>query len=256
MYRYDVALSFAGQDRQIAERFAMLLRQRGVKVFYDLWEQTDLLGKDLYQHVDAVYRVAARYCVIFVSEHYARRPWTKHELKSAQARALEENSEYILPIRLDDTELPGLLPTIVYLDSRKLSLSEMCAIVVSKIGIQEIKIAEQLDSTSDNDRIRALSKIAIHRSMEHLNRAIELMLSDQSDIVREKAAWVVDNLNDPRAAYALLRAIHDPCWGVRSNAGWALVHLGNVVRSDVEQIVRTSSNTDAREMATLILQRL
>ncbi len=37
------------------------------------------------------------------------------ELQAAQARALIEKKEYILPIRLDDTEIPGLLPTVSYL---------------------------------------------------------------------------------------------------------------------------------------------
>jgi hypothetical protein len=42
--------------------------------------------------------------------------WTNHELRSAQARALEEKgNEYILPVRIDDTELEGLLPTVSYL---------------------------------------------------------------------------------------------------------------------------------------------
>jgi hypothetical protein len=41
--------------------------------------------------------------------------WTSLEARSAQARALEEKgSEYILPIRVDDIELEGLLPTIGY----------------------------------------------------------------------------------------------------------------------------------------------
>jgi hypothetical protein len=36
-------------------------------------------------------------------------------MRSAQARAVEEKGkEYILSIRIDDTELDGLLPTISY----------------------------------------------------------------------------------------------------------------------------------------------
>ena len=50
----------------------------------------------------------ARYCVMFFSQHYVAKAWTKHELKAAQARALNENEEYILPIRLDSTEIPLL----------------------------------------------------------------------------------------------------------------------------------------------------
>jgi hypothetical protein len=50
-----------------------------------------------------------------VSEEYRDRKWTSHELRSAQARALEEKGqEYILPIKVDDIELDGLQPTIGY----------------------------------------------------------------------------------------------------------------------------------------------
>ena len=52
---------------------------------------------------------------MFVSTEYRDRKWTIHEARSAQARALEEKgNEYILPIRVDDIELEGLLPTIGY----------------------------------------------------------------------------------------------------------------------------------------------
>jgi hypothetical protein len=52
---------------------------------------------------------------MFISKEYQTRKWTTHEARSAQARALEEKgNEYILPIRIDDTELEGLLPTVGY----------------------------------------------------------------------------------------------------------------------------------------------
>jgi hypothetical protein len=53
---YDVVLSFAGEDRKYVEKTADILRQAGVKVFYDLYEDTKLWGKDLYQHLDNIYQ--------------------------------------------------------------------------------------------------------------------------------------------------------------------------------------------------------
>src|SRR4051794_14133025 len=85
--QYDVALSFAGEDRDVAEALATRLRDAGVRVFYDRYEQATLWGKDLYQHLQLVYRDTARYCVVFVSANYARKLWTRHELAQAQARA-------------------------------------------------------------------------------------------------------------------------------------------------------------------------
>ena len=123
-YKYDVTLSFAGEDRKYASKLAAQLGEAGYSVFYDEDESADLWGKNLQEHFAKVYKDDARFCVMFLSEHYARKPWPRHERQSALARSLEESQEYILPVRLDDTEVPGLLPTIAYMDVRALDLND------------------------------------------------------------------------------------------------------------------------------------
>ena len=133
-YDHDVALSFAGEDRHHAEELAALLKKNGYKVFYDKYELAQLWGKNLYTHLSSVYKDNARYCVMFLSEHYARKLWTNHERESAQAGAFEENEEYILPVRLDDTEIPGILPTVGYLDRRVMSINQIYQALVEKLS--------------------------------------------------------------------------------------------------------------------------
>jgi hypothetical protein len=112
---FDVAISFAGTEREYAEKLARQLRDAGYAVFYDDFYPEQLWGKNLTVFFDEIFRKKARYCVMFVSKEYQSRKWTSHEARSAQARALEEKGdEYILPVRVDDTELEGLLPTIGY----------------------------------------------------------------------------------------------------------------------------------------------
>ena len=132
-YEYDVALSFAGEDRSTAEELAEGLSAAGLRVFYDRYEQAQLWGKDLYQHLQSVYRDRARYCLILVSAPYVAKLWTKHELRQAQARAFEESREYILPLRLDDTELPGLNATVGYIDLRQNDLRAVQDLVLRKV---------------------------------------------------------------------------------------------------------------------------
>lgn len=134
---YDVALSFAGEDRTHVNAFAKLLRQRRVRVFYDEFQRATLWGKDLYQHLQSVYRDQAEYCVVFVSEHYLRKAWTKHEIQQAQARSFVSDREYILPVRLDDSSLPGLNPTIGYIDLRAVKIEELVELLLEKLGRQE-----------------------------------------------------------------------------------------------------------------------
>ena len=58
--------------------------------------------------------------MILVSKEYADRMWTIHERRSAQERALRERgAEYIIPIKFDDTQLPGLSTLLGYVSSSK-----------------------------------------------------------------------------------------------------------------------------------------
>jgi TIR domain len=131
--QYDVALSFAGEDRAYVEQVAESLRILGVRVFYDGYEEATLWGKDLYIHLREVYQSRSRFTVMFISKHYAAKLWTSHERQSAQARAFAESREYILPARFDDSEVPGLPPTIGYVDIRKKTPSELCKLIVEKL---------------------------------------------------------------------------------------------------------------------------
>jgi hypothetical protein len=71
---------------------------------------------------------------MFVSEHYVRKPWTRHERQHAQARSLVAKDDYILPARFDDTEVPGMTSTVGYIDLRTTSPSELMELIRRKIG--------------------------------------------------------------------------------------------------------------------------
>ncbi|MBU6385842.1 MAG: TIR domain-containing protein [Planctomycetes bacterium] len=130
---YDVALSFAGPDRKHAKKLADLIRENGFRVFYDEYEQHRLWGVDLYAHLSDVYKNRAKYCVMFLSIHYAERLWTNHERKAAQARSFRESLEYILPLRLDDTEIPGIHDTVGYLDLRHMAMDDVFQMLKTKL---------------------------------------------------------------------------------------------------------------------------
>lgn len=131
--RFDVAISFAGAERSYAKKLATFLRDTGASVFYDAFYPEELWGKNLVDLFDEIYRKRARYCVIFVSKEYKERMWANHERQSAQARALEEKgTEYILPIKVDDTELPGMPPTIGYL-SLGVGIKKIGEVLIKKL---------------------------------------------------------------------------------------------------------------------------
>lgn len=144
-FNYDVALSFAGEDRVYVESVAEILTNNGIKVFYDKFESTDLWGKDLGIHFDFVYRKSAKYCIPFISKHYKDKVWTNYEIRLAIARAIESNEEYILPVRFDDTELPGLRPTIGYIDLRNITPYELADLIIRKVSKDPSKPVTQTE---------------------------------------------------------------------------------------------------------------
>lgn len=133
MPTYDVVISFAGEDRSVAESIASNLVIKGINVFYDEYEQANLWGKDLYVHLTKIYRDDSKFCLMIISENYAKKQWTNHERKAAQARAFHENSEYILPLRLDDAEIDGILGTTGYIDYRHVTLERVIDLLTDKV---------------------------------------------------------------------------------------------------------------------------
>ncbi|WP_108867885.1 toll/interleukin-1 receptor domain-containing protein [Aquimarina aquimarini] len=133
-YEYDVALSFAGENRAYVEEVANSLKIRGIRVFYDLFEETNLWGKNLYEYLSEIYQNRALYTVMFISGFYNQKLWTNHERASMQARAFQESREYILPARFDDTEIPGILKTVGYINLKNRTPDEFAALIEKKLS--------------------------------------------------------------------------------------------------------------------------
>ena len=131
---YDVAISFAGEDRTIAEDIAQNLDVAGFAVFYDDFEADRLWGADLPVELGRIYSERARYCVMVVSRFYVAKMWTNHERQFAISRMMKGRDGYVLPIRVDESAVPGLPPGIGYLSLAKHSLSDIHRLLLKKLG--------------------------------------------------------------------------------------------------------------------------
>jgi len=167
--KYDVALSFAGEDRTYVEAVASSLKRAGVCVFYDRYEEAELWGKNLYDHLQHVYAEAAEYTVMFVSEAYDRKLWTTWERRAAQSRAFEERREYILPARFDDTDIPGLLKTIGYVDLRQKTPEELSLLILKKLRPID-NASDSIDAKSLEDlpqsQVREYDSMLVHNIID------------------------------------------------------------------------------------------
>lgn len=133
-HHFDVAITYAGSDRAIAKDIADRLVNFGLVVFYDRYYPEHLLGEDLAETFDDIFRHRASFCVMLISKAYADREWTRHERRSALARAVgEKGKAYILPLRRDSTELPGLPPTLGHLSLDEHDTAEVAEIIYRKV---------------------------------------------------------------------------------------------------------------------------
>ena len=132
-YEWDVAVSFAGEDRPLAHDVVRRLQEAGVRVFYDHDHVSTLWGENLVDLLHAIYSRQARFALLFLSRHYLAKNWSNHERQSVQERALTQRSPYILPVRIDDTDIPGLPATLGYLDARQHGPDGIARAVLDKL---------------------------------------------------------------------------------------------------------------------------
>ena len=99
-FRFQVALSYASEQREYVETVRTVLLREGIKVFYDQDHKVEIWGAWLIEYFEDIYSKEAEYCMVFVSKHYAEKNWPKHELRSALARQIETKGKYILPVKL------------------------------------------------------------------------------------------------------------------------------------------------------------
>ena len=133
-WRWDVALSFAGAQRDYVGQVAEVLKARGVRCFYDADEQVRLWGTHLAEELPLIYARESAAVVVFISADYAERDWTRLESRAAFSHAVSEAGVYVLPARFDDSELPALLSDVGDVDLRHYTPEQFADLVVAKLA--------------------------------------------------------------------------------------------------------------------------
>jgi hypothetical protein len=95
-HAYDVALSFAGEDRELAESLVAELRELGHAVFYDRSEQHEILANNVEDYLRPVYESGSRFVVVLLGPQYGARRWTRFEASSYHTRI---ELGHVIPVR-------------------------------------------------------------------------------------------------------------------------------------------------------------
>jgi len=222
-FRYDFVISYAGEDKAYAKRLYDVLVENGAEVFFA--PQADLWGKNLYEHLAEIYSKKGRFCILLISQHYVQKPWTRHEWRNAQERALQDaDTDYILPIQIDDTELPGLPSTIAYLDVRKNTVDDIAHLALQKLDTVSVSVLEDGGSLKSSIIAPPNTSSFVRSAVQSLNGIHESEWLEAID--------ALERSEDPHATQILkLTAEHHHTRRIRNKA--ALAHVRHTRYHDI-----------------------
>ena len=132
MWNFDFAISYADEERGIANDIYRFLINRGATVFFSNNEKSFLLGKKLKPKFTSIFSTETKFVIVIVSKSYGEKYWTKFELDTALFEAKNRQYEFILPVQIDNTILDGLDDDICYIDFRKEGLIETIDLIYQK----------------------------------------------------------------------------------------------------------------------------
>ncbi|MEV4147958.1 toll/interleukin-1 receptor domain-containing protein [Amycolatopsis sp. NPDC049691] len=162
---YDAAFSYSGADRGYVEATAKKCEARGVKIYYDRNETTDLWGEHSVRRLRSVFgQDAATYAIVFLSSHYLAGNYTMDELNAAIAEGIKRKGPYILPVLMHDLNVPPdlLNPAVIYLEAKDYTPDRLAKVIAEKVdrSAKRINHPGAADDPGDRDHRIRLPQIA------------------------------------------------------------------------------------------------
>lgn len=109
-FEYELALSFAGEHRDLARYLADTLSELDVTVFFDEYFENNFLGKTWSAEFMRIFGTACRFVVVLLDEHHLRKIWPTFERECFTPRVQDGA---VIPIKLDESLFPGIPQDIV-----------------------------------------------------------------------------------------------------------------------------------------------
>lgn len=139
--RFLIAFSFAGEQRELVHPIAEVVEQRlgWGTVFYDEWFEAELAGTVVDLKLQRRYE-DAEVVVFCPSADYGRKEWTLAEWDAIRARHMKlradpdrGQADRIVPIRVGDGDVEGLLPNALWIDARQRTAKYLADLIVSRL---------------------------------------------------------------------------------------------------------------------------
>lgn len=178
--RYQVFLSYASADKQIADIIASALSKQGVRVWFNTYELKT--GDSLATAIENAIS-ASDYLVVLLSPDSVNSVWVQKELAAALFSDLTSRDITLLPVVIADCEIPPLLASYQYLDLRT-DFEQGIGRLVEQIGIVPKIDFSELDWRSFENLVMDLLTKLGFKGIERDWTAADLGVDFKADYTR------------------------------------------------------------------------
>ncbi|MGH8474222.1 MAG: TIR domain-containing protein [Methylococcales bacterium] len=142
--KFLVAFSFAGEQRDLVRSVAEAVEQRlgRGKVFFDEWYEHWIAGDNADLLLQNLYHNRSELVVFCISEPYGNKPWTAVEFEAIRALKMRLSSSTderarnrILPLRVGDGDVPGILFNTIWADVREKSSADTAKLIINRLQL-------------------------------------------------------------------------------------------------------------------------
>ncbi|WMJ08101.1 TIR domain-containing protein [Nitrosomonas sp. sh817] len=172
--RFLVALSFPGEHRNYVHQVANALAEKlgQDKVFYDQWYTAELAQPDMDVLLQSFYHDHSELIVPFLCADYERKEWCGLEWRAIRDLIKRRQSKDIMPMRFDNTEIPGIFSIDGYVDLNGLAPQRTAELILERLGLNQVAISKPA--------IKIYSNYLPTVEGEFFGRDVELKLLDQA----------------------------------------------------------------------------
>src|SRR5258706_7778766 len=174
-YKYDIAISFAEEDRNVALAIALAVEMSGLKrVYYYPDQRSATIGRKLHPELKKIYGDQAQYIIVLLSRKYFKKATAKKELEVICNRIQQQpNIVCVIPIllqkKLDLSSYP-YLKRLIYLEWA-FQPKEIAKLLKDKLGSNNAKDLGELLAKKAKNNISVNQSHKASRTKSQQNNA-------------------------------------------------------------------------------------
>jgi len=135
--RFKIALSYPGERRDFVEQVAARLADRvgRDRVLYDRYHEAEFAQPNLDTHLQRLYHDESELIVVFLCADYQRKEWCGLEWRAVRDLIKQRQAATVMPLRFDNTEVPGLFSIDGYVWIGDRSPQEIADLILQRMEI-------------------------------------------------------------------------------------------------------------------------